>query len=203
MKKVSLILLAILCLASIATASTITISTTITVSGTTYNGNGNSIYAVGLGDGGQGESQKPFFKITNGTVTNVKLLAPGIDGIHMYGSGTISGVTWADIGEDAATCKSGHGPFVVSGGSSVSGSDKDFQSNATNASLTVTGHTVTNVLKVIRQCGGHTDVETLTVTGCKLTTVREAVIRVDKSTTHCTVAGCTMSNVKCIIEVKP
>jgi pectate lyase C len=207
MKKLNLTMLIlgimVLCAASIASAANVTISTTITVNATTYNGSGNTIICTGMGDGSQNESQSPVFKIINGTVSNVKIGFPGCDGIHMYGKGTISGVSWLDIGEDAATCKSGKGPFLITGGSTTSGSDKDFQSNATNATFTVTGHTVTNVLKVIRQCGGHTDVSTFKVSACNLNTIKEAVIRVDKSTSPCTVTGCTLNNVKCLIEVKP
>ena len=49
-------------------AATIYISSTIEVpAGQTYDGHGNTIVAQGMGDGGQSEGQKPFFKLNSGS----------------------------------------------------------------------------------------------------------------------------------------
>jgi pectate lyase C len=166
-----------------AQAATITITTTIVIAaGATYNGNGNTIKASGMGDGGQGESQKPFFKLNaDSWLKNVKLAAPGVDGCHFYGNGTMNEVTWQDIGEDAHTEKSA-GNCWVSGGAAYNGADKDGQCNAAGW-LTHYYHYVSVCLKNIRQNGGTTykcqfyfDHNTANKTG-------EAIGRTDSSTT--------------------
>lgn len=203
MKK-SMLLLAILCLlvASAASAADVRISTTITVTNATYNGNGNRIIGVGLGDGSQGESQKPLFKGSNMTLTNVRIGAPGCDGVHMFKKGTISSVTWEDVGEDAWTGKSGSGPFLVTGGTAYSAADKFGQVNSTgNATATVQNMTVDTALKVIRRNGGSSYASTLTVRNCTLKNIGEAVIRTDSKTSTLSVTGCTLTNVKCLIMI--
>jgi pectate lyase C len=168
---------------SIAQAATVTITTTIVIAaGATYNGNGNTIKASGMGDGGQGESQKPFFRLNaDSWLKNVKLAAPGVDGCHFYGNGTMNEVTWQDIGEDAHTEKTA-GNCWVSGGAAYNGADKDGQCNAAGW-LTHYYHYVSVCLKNIRQNGGTTykcqfyfDHNTANKTG-------EAIGRTDSSTT--------------------
>lgn len=173
--------LAGLCIA--AQAATITITSTINIAaGATYDGKGNTIKASGMGDGGQGESQKPFFKLNaESWLKNVKLAAPGVDGCHFYGNGTMNEVTWQDIGEDAHTVKSG-GNCWVSGGAAYNGSDKCGQANAATK-LTLYYFYTSVCLKNIRQNGGTTykcqfyyDHNTANKTG-------EAIGRTDSSTT--------------------
>src|SRR5688500_20081653 len=90
--------------AAAASAATIQVSTTIRVTGTTFNCNGNTYVSNGLGDGSQSESQSPLFRVENGgTLTNCIIGAPAADGVHFYNGGTVSNVTWTDVGEDAAT----------------------------------------------------------------------------------------------------
>jgi pectate lyase C len=182
-----------------AQAATVTITTTIVIAANaTYNGNGNTIKASGMGDGGQGESQKPFFRLNaNSWLKNVKLAAPGVDGCHFYGTGTMNEVTWQDIGEDAHTVKSG-GVAWVSGGAAYNGADKCGQVNAAG-SLTLYYFYTSVCLKNIRQNGGTTftcnfyyDHNTAAKTG-------EAIGRTDSSTTRfgqrvMTVTGFTGSN---------
>jgi len=128
MKKISLIMLAILCLATVASAATITISTTITFTNTTKNLGGNSYYCVNMGDGSQTESQAPFCKGTNGTCYNWTLLAPGVDGCHLIGA-NVNTATWKDIGEDAATKKDGSTNACTASGSASYAADKVLQVN--------------------------------------------------------------------------
>ncbi len=81
----------------VSAASPIVVSTTIIVpEGQTFDGSGQTYVAnpSTLGDGGQGENQKPIFKLEkNATLKNVIIGAPGADGVHCYGNATISNVT--------------------------------------------------------------------------------------------------------------
>ena len=105
------------------TAKTIT-STIVVKSGQTYNGNGETIICQGMGDGGQGENQKPAFKLEKGAnLKNVRIGFPGVDGVHCYGNNIVENVVWEDIGEDALTVKA-EGEVQVIGGSAKNGSDK-------------------------------------------------------------------------------
>jgi pectate lyase C len=175
-------------------ASTITITSTITIAaGATYNGNGNTIKAVGMGDGSQSENQKPFFKLNaNSWLKNVKLAAPGVDGCHFYGNGTMNEVTWQDIGEDAFTVKSG-GNCWVSGGAAYNGADKCGQCNAASW-LTLYYFTSDNVLKVIRQNGGTTYKCQFYYDHSNHNTTKEAIGRTDSSTTTFGMRSMTVSN---------
>jgi pectate lyase C len=158
-------------------------STYVIPAGVTYNGNGNTIVAQGMGDGGQGEGQKPFFRLNaNSTLRNVRLAAPGVDGCHFYGNGTMNEVTWQDVGEDQFTVKSG-GNCWVSGASAVNASDKFGQANAAT-SVTLYYHTQTNGLKNIRQLGGSTFTCNFYYDNSTHNTTREAVGRTDSSTTR-------------------
>jgi pectate lyase C len=168
---------------SVAQAATITITTTIKIpAGTTYNGNGNTIVASGMGDGGQGESQKPFFRLNaESWLKNVKLAAPGVDGCHFYGNGTMNEVTWQDIGEDAHTVKSS-GNCWVSGGAAYNGADKCGQVNAAS-SLTLYYFYTDNCLKNIRQNGGTTYKCQFYYDHNTAKNTKEAIGRTDSSTT--------------------
>jgi pectate lyase C len=175
-------------------AATVTITSTITIAaGATYNGNGNTIKAVGMGDGGQGEGQKPFFRLgSNSWLKNVKLSAPGVDGCHFYGNGTMNEVTWQDIGEDAQTVKSG-GNCWVSGGASYNGADKAGQCNAASM-LTLYYHYTQNNLKVIRQNGGTTYTCNFYYDHSNHNSTKEAIGRTDSSSTRFGQRVITVSN---------
>jgi pectate lyase C len=164
-------------------ASVITITSTITVAaGATYNGNGNTIKAVGMGDGGQGESQKPFFRLGSGSrVGWLTLAAPGVDGIHYYGSGTIHTVIWADVGEDAWTVKSG-GTTDVKYSKAYNATDKVGQVNAaaTTTYLT-TGTSVSQTVE--RQNGGTSFTCTFYYNDNSHSNCKGAIGRTDSSST--------------------
>jgi pectate lyase C len=175
-------------------AATVTITSTIVIAaGATYNGNGNTIKAVGMGDGGQGESQSPFFRLNaNSWLKNVKLAAPGVDGCHFSGNGTMNEVTWQDIGEDAMTEKSA-GNCWVSGGAAYNGADKCGQVNAAGW-LTLYYFYSQNVGKVIRQNGGTTYKCQFYYDHSNHNTTKEAIGRTDSSTTTFGTRAMTVSN---------
>ena len=171
-------------LVSSAQAATVYFTSTYVIpAGATYNGNGNTIVAQGMGDGSQSESQKPFFRLNaESWLKNVKLAAPGVDGCHFYGNGTMNEVTWQDVGEDQFTVKSG-GNCWVSGGSAVNASDKFGQANAATW-VTLYYHTQTNGLKNIRQNGGTTYTCNFYYDNNTANQTKEAVGRTDSSTTR-------------------
>ncbi len=171
-------------LVNAASAATVYFTSTYVIpAGATYNGNGNTIVAQGMGDGSQNEGQKAFFQLgANSWLKNVKLAAPGVDGCHFYGNGTMNEVTWQDVGEDQFTVKSG-GNCWVSGASAVNASDKFGQINAAT-SITLYYHTQTNGLKNIRQLGGSTFTCNFYYDNSTHVTTKEAVGRTDSSTTR-------------------
>lgn len=114
--------------------NTIVVNKPIVVDGGVFDGKGATYTASSnLGDGGQGESQKPVFILKNGaTLQNVSVGQNGADGIHVYGGATLKNVHWKDVGEDALTVKTA-GDVNIIGGSAAKANDKIFQLNdATN-----------------------------------------------------------------------
>ncbi|WFE93011.1 pectate lyase [Micromonospora sp. WMMD987] len=137
-----------------SSAGSVGISGTVNVSGT-FDG-GMKTYCC-IGDGGQGESQDPIFKIANGgTLQNVILGSPAGDGVHCEGTCTLRNVWWNDIGEDAATFKQTNGgTSYVIGGGARSGSDKTFQHNG-NGTVNISGFYLKGSGKLYRGCGNCT-----------------------------------------------
>lgn len=131
----------------------VTITATITVkAGQTYDGKGNTIIAQGLGDGSQSEGQKPIFKLENGAILkNVKIGAPGCDGVHVYGNATLDNVEWLDVGEDAMTLKSA-GTVTLNNCIAQKAADKVLQINA-DGTININNFKVTTFGKVLRTNG--------------------------------------------------
>ena len=173
-------------------------STYIIAAGATYDGQGDTIKAVGMGDGGNGEGQKPFFRLNSGsTLKNVILSAPGVDGVHYYGNGTIDNVTWQDVGEDASTIKAS-GTCVLKNSRGSSAYDKFCQANAAST-WTLQNVTETVCGKVIRQSGSTTFTCKFYYNTVKSDRCKEAIGRTDASTTrfyyrYLTVTNFTGSN---------
>lgn len=182
---------------SASASATINITSTIVVkAGTTYDGRGNTIRASGLGDGGQGENQKPIFKLEKGaTLKNVRIAAPGADGVHCYGNNLVQNVVWEDVGEDALTAK-GEGWITVDGGSANSASDKVFQLNKA-VTFTVKNFTATTFGKIIRQNGGSSFKCTIYIDNCTFRgNNSECIARTDSKTTQLYYRRMTVSSVK-------
>lgn len=156
MKKVFVCLVAVLAVALVASAvsaATIQVTTTIKVTSGTYDGKNNTYVSKGLGDGGQGESQKPLFRVENGaTLINVILGAPAADGIHFYNGANLRNVRWNDVGEDASTVKSS-GNVTIDGGYANSATDKVMQINAATT-YRISNFTASNFGCFLRQNGG-------------------------------------------------
>lgn len=145
--------------------ATVTITSTIVVkAGQTYDGKGNTIIAQGMGDGSQNEGQKPIFKLENGaTLKNVKIGAPGCDGVHTYGNATLDRVEWLDVGEDAMTMKS-KGNVTLNNCIAKKASDKVIQINA-EGNLTLNNFQVDTFGKVCRTNGSSQFSNVITING--------------------------------------
>jgi len=136
-------------------ASTQTVTATIAVSGAYDGKNVRYTASSALGDGGQGESQKPIFNVANGgSVKNVIIGADGADGIHCLGTCTLENVWWEDVGEDAATFKgtSASQTMTISGGGAKKASDKVFQHNGPGT-FHIKNFDVEDFGKLYRSCG--------------------------------------------------
>lgn len=178
-----------------------TITSTITVkSGETYDGKGVTIVAKGMGDGGQGEGQKPIFKLEKGaSLKNVIIAAPGCDGIHVYGNNTIENVTWEDVGEDALTVKgstsSDNGTVNIKNCKASYAYDKLFQVNAI-CTLKCTNVTAYDIGKFVRQNGGKTFKTTWYLDSCKITKVKDSIARSDSKNCKVYYRNLTVSDCK-------
>jgi hypothetical protein len=174
-----------------------TITGTITVkAGQSYDGNGETIICSGMGNGDDDENQKPAFLLERGaSLSNVKIGAPGVDGIHCQGNNTLKNIVWEDIGEDALTVKKSNGTgdyVIIDGGSAKNGSDKCFQINAT-CTFTVKNFTVTNVGKFIRQ-NGDTDFKIIVnIINCNIS-AKLNIVRSDANSSEVHYCNSTFSN---------
>jgi hypothetical protein len=174
-----------------------TITSTIVVpANTTYDGKGETIVAVGMGDGSQNEGQKPIFKLEKGAkLSNVTIAAPGCDGVHCYGNNYVYNVKWQDVGEDALTVKAS-GWVTVDGGYANSAADKVFQLNAAST-FTVKNFTASGFGKVIRQNGGTSYTCTIWIDNCTFNgNGSECIARTDSKTTQLYYRNMRYSNVK-------
>ncbi|MBW8686082.1 pectate lyase [Chitinophaga rhizophila] len=149
----------------VTAAANVPITATIIVkAGQTYDGKGNTIIAQGLGDGSQSEGQKPIFRLENGaTLKNVKIGAPGCDGVHVYGNATLDNVEWLDVGEDAMTLKS-KGTVTLNNCIAQKAADKVLQINA-DGTININNFRVTTFGKVLRTNGSGQYNVTVTING--------------------------------------
>jgi pectate lyase C len=133
-----------------------------------------------LGNGSQGESQQPVFRLENGAkLLNVILGSPAADGIHCYGDAALENIVWTDIGEDAMTIKKG-GTVTLNGGYAANGSDKVFQINAPST-LTVTNFKAIKAGKFARQNGDTTFKISVIIDKCDISDMDESIFRTDSS----------------------
>jgi len=139
-------------------------STIIVKAGQVYDGGGNTIIASGMGDGSQAENQKPIFRLENGaTLRNVKIGAPGCDGVHTYGNATLDRVEWLDVGEDAMTMKSS-GTVTLNNCIARQAYDKIIQLNA-SGDLILNNFQAYTFGKVVRTNGSSQSTNNITING--------------------------------------
>lgn len=126
--------------------------TIVVKAGEVFDGKGvHFVAGKAIGDGSQGEGQKPLFILEDGaTLKNVQI--SGGDGVHAKGDANLENVWWRDVGEDAFT-KKGEGNVNIKGGGALNAADKVFQVNA-GGSLNIDGFYAKEFGKFIRQNGG-------------------------------------------------
>ncbi len=168
-----------------------TVNETIVVaSGKTYDG-GCKIFRANpstLGDGDQGEDQKPVFRLEDGaTLKNVVIGASAADGVHLYGDVTLENIHWLDIGEDAMTVKES-GTVRLNCGSAAHGEDKIFQVNAASE-IYISNFTASDGGKFMRQNGDTTFKMTVTIDHCDISNIDEVIYRTDSSSSHVTLTN--------------
>ncbi|MBN2545789.1 MAG: pectate lyase [Spirochaetes bacterium] len=155
-------------------SSRLTITCTIVVNGSTWDGGGQTITAVGMGDGSQDEGQKAIFSITNGTVRNVTIGPPACDGMHfMGGNSTITNVSVPDVGEDACTVKK-PGTYTISNSTLNEAADKVFQINDL-CTITYSRNNCRNIVKYVQQNGGMTWKCTVYIDGGTLNNISDCI----------------------------
>lgn len=169
------------------------VSETIVVSSGTFDGGCRVFTATSaLGDGGQGEGQKPVFRVENGaTLKNVVIGQNGADGIHVYNGAVLDNITWQNVGEDALTVKS-EGNVTISNIEGYDAYDKFFQINAPTV-LRVNNCIIRNAGKALRQNGGTTFKIDVAFDRCDISDMNEGIFRTDSPTS---VARITNSRVE-------
>lgn len=156
-----------------------TVSETIVVNGRIFDGQCQTFNPTSaLGDGGQGEGQKPVFRLENGaTLINVIIGRNGADGIHVYNGATLDNIRWVDVGEDALTVKS-QGDVTLRNFEGFKGYDKFLQVNAAT-NLRVSNCVVDDMGKFLRQNGGTGFRINVTVDNCDISNMKEGIFRTD------------------------
>ncbi|RRJ67578.1 pectate lyase [Paenibacillus oralis] len=198
----SVLLVALSGLSPVKAASPIVVNSTILVkAGETFDGKGQTYVANPdtLGDGGQGENQKPIFKLeNNATLKNVYIGAPGADGVHVYGNGTISNVTWLDVGEDALTLKKS-GTVNITGGGAYKAYDKVFQANAAGT-INIKNFKANDIGKLARQNGGTSYKVVFTLDNSDISDVKDSIFRTDSKTSTAKITNTRYHNVPTLFK---
>jgi pectate lyase C len=159
----------------------------------TYDGQCKTIIPSGMGDGSQGEDQKPVFRVENGaTLKNVIIGTPGVDGIHLYNGATLDNVTFRDVGEDAITVKS-EGTYTIRNIEGYASEDKFFQVNAAST-INVTNCIIHDAGKTLRQNGGTTFKIAVTFTECEIENMKEGIFRSDSSSSTARITNSRLRN---------
>lgn len=101
-----------------------------------------------------GDSDAVFEIEDGGSLSNVIIGPNQIEGVHCYGSCTLTNVWWAAVCEDAFTIKEqdAGGVTTITGGGAFGAEDKVLQHNG-GGTMSVSGFTVGDFGKLYRSCG--------------------------------------------------
>ena len=101
-----------------------------------------------------GDSDAVFEIEDGGSLSNVIIGPNQIEGVHCYGSCTLTNVWWSAVCEDAFTIKeqSDSGTTTITGGGAYGAEDKVLQHNG-GGTMSVSGFTVDDFGKLYRSCG--------------------------------------------------
>ena len=170
---------------------TVKISSTMRITGS-FDG-GCKEYVATFGDGSQKEGQDPVFRLTGGSMKNV-FVGPNGDGIHVYGGGNLTNITWRNVAEDALTVK-GAGNVSISNFEAYGASDKVFQLNA-KTTFKASNCTVKDMGKMFRENGGKCYPVSVTVNNCSLTNASDAIFRSDCKSSSFKLSNSNVSGAK-------
>jgi hypothetical protein len=112
-------------------------------------------YDLGVSCDGQEEGQDPVFYLEEGASLSNCIIGPNqSDGVHCYGSCTLTNVWWPAVCEDAFTIKEqdSSATTYIKGGGAFGADDKVLQHNGAGT-LSVSDFTVETFGKLYRSCG--------------------------------------------------
>ncbi|MHA6560425.1 pectate lyase [Pseudomonas alliivorans] len=173
--------------------------------GETFDGGGKTFTAgKALGDGGQGEGQKPMFELAEGaTLKNVVLGDNAADGVHVRAASekavNVDNVHWTNVGEDALTVKGEGGAKVtnlnITNSSAQGANDKVFQLNA-DANVNVDNFKVKDFGTFMRTNGGQQGDWNLDLKNISAEDGKFSFVKSDSEGLNLTTSGIDLKNVE-------
>ncbi|MFJ4143888.1 pectate lyase [Pseudomonas sp. NPDC089734] len=166
----------------------------------------NQTFTAGpsLGDGGQGEGQKPIFELAEGaTLKNVVFGDNAADGVHVRAGNSdavnVDNVHWTNVGEDALTVKGEGGADVtnlnITNSSAQGANDKIFQLNA-DANVKVDGFKANDFGTFMRTNGGQQGNWNLDLKNIDAENGKFSFVKSDSENLNLTTGGINLKNVE-------
>ncbi|GFM85744.1 hypothetical protein PSCICO_11430 [Pseudomonas cichorii] len=189
-----------------ASGSPTVVNETIKVGpGEVFDGQGKTFTAgPSLGDGGQGEGQKPMFELAEGaTLKNVTFGDNAADGVHVRAGNekavNVDNVHWTNVGEDALTVKGEGGAKVtnlnITNSSAQGANDKIFQLNA-DANVTVDNFKAKDFGTFMRTNGGQQGNWNLDLKNVDAENGKFSFVKSDSEGLNLTTSGINLKNVE-------
>ncbi|GFM58352.1 hypothetical protein PSCICF_45300 [Pseudomonas cichorii] len=189
-----------------ASGSPTVVNETIKVGpGEVFDGQGKTFTAgPSLGDGGQGEGQKPLFELAEGaTLKNVTFGENAADGVHVRAASekavNVDNVHWTNVGEDALTVKGEGGAKVtnlnITNSSAQGANDKIFQLNA-DANVSVDNFKAKDFGTFMRTNGGQQGNWNLDLKNVDAENGKFSFVKSDSEGLNLTTSGINLKNVE-------
>ncbi|MBX8557802.1 pectate lyase [Pseudomonas cichorii] len=189
-----------------ASGSPTVVNETIKVGpGEVFDGQGKTFTAgPSLGDGGQGEGQKPIFELAEGaTLKNVTFGENAADGVHVRAANekavNVDNVHWTNVGEDALTVKGEGGAKVtnlnITNSSAQGANDKIFQLNA-DANVSVDNFKAKDFGTFMRTNGGQQGNWNLDLKNVDAENGKFSFVKSDSEGLNLTTSGINLKNVE-------
>ncbi|WP_095067702.1 pectate lyase [Pseudomonas sp. Irchel 3A18] len=189
-----------------ASGSPTVVNETIKVGpGEVFDGQGKTFTAgPSLGDGGQGEGQKPMFELAEGaTLKNVTFGENAADGVHVRAGNekavNVDNVHWTNVGEDALTVKGEGGAKVtnlnITNSSAQGANDKIFQLNA-DANVSVDNFKAKDFGTFMRTNGGQQGNWNLDLKNVDAENGKFSFVKSDSEGLNLTTSGINLKNVE-------
>ncbi|WP_183142279.1 pectate lyase, partial [Pseudomonas cichorii] len=173
--------------------------------GEVFDGQGKTFTAgPSLGDGGQGEGQKPIFELAEGaTLKNVTFGENAADGVHVRAGSekavNVDNVHWTNVGEDALTVKGEGGAKVtnlnITNSSAQGANDKIFQLNS-DANVSVDNFKAKDFGTFMRTNGGQQGNWNLDLKNVDAENGKFSFVKSDSEGLNLTTSGINLKNVE-------